>query len=263
MRGDKEKECLCLLQKSLESIEEKVNFYGCSNDEVGKIKLAILEAVENPDTNAFPDFVFEGGFIEHFQITSAKETKKGSHHKKKNAELDRDFDAKMKEQLENLITNREGTKLTETHEQTGHKHSYLLKSLSQNCTSHLNSLETSNLKNIKFSFFMIQYTDGLLEVKNIDEEDLKHRLDYTPFYPHLDKQVLKLIQGLSNRISHVIFVFQANSYLAYPYDATFEIFSTKNLESLISQLEKENYDFIPIDGMSVTYEANIHDASFD
>lgn len=76
MRGDKEKECLGLLQKSLESIEEKVNFYGCSNDEVGKIKLAVLEAVENPDTNAFPDFVFEVGFIEHFQITSAMETKK-------------------------------------------------------------------------------------------------------------------------------------------------------------------------------------------
>lgn len=82
----------------------------------------------------------------------------------------------MKEQRENSITNREGIKLTETYKLTGHKHSYLLKSLSKNCTNHLNSLEKSNLKNNKFSFFMIQYTDGLLEVKNINEEDLKHRL---------------------------------------------------------------------------------------
>lgn len=262
MRGDKEKECLYLLQKSLKNGEEKVTFYGCSNDEVEAIKIAIFEAAENLDTNAFPDFVFEGGFIEHFQITSSKETKKGSHHKKKNTELDRDFHVKMKEQYESLGTNNEETKLTETHELSGHRHSYLLESLSKNCAKHLGSLGTSNLKNNKFSFFMIQYTDGLLEVKNINEEDLKHRSGFTPYYPHLDKQVLKLIQELSNRISHVIFVFQANSCLAYPYDATFELFSTKNLESLISQLENENYNFIPIDGMSIAYESNIYDASF-
>ncbi len=34
----------------------------------------------NTDSNSFPDFLFDGGFIEHFQVSAAKENKKGSDH---------------------------------------------------------------------------------------------------------------------------------------------------------------------------------------
>lgn len=43
--------------------------------------LALLnEATDNPEKSKFPDFLIEGGFIEHFQVSAAKENKKGSEH---------------------------------------------------------------------------------------------------------------------------------------------------------------------------------------
>ena len=34
----------------------------------------------NPESSQFPDFLFDGGFIEHFQVSAANENKKGSAH---------------------------------------------------------------------------------------------------------------------------------------------------------------------------------------
>ena len=43
--------------------------------------LALLnEATDNPEKSKFPDFLLEGGFIEHFQVSAANENKKGSAH---------------------------------------------------------------------------------------------------------------------------------------------------------------------------------------
>ena len=46
------------------------------------IRQYILSAKPNIDSNTFPDFVIDGGGIEHFKITSSKETKKGANFKK-------------------------------------------------------------------------------------------------------------------------------------------------------------------------------------
>ena len=38
------------------------------------------KATENSGSSLFPDFLFDGGFIEHFQVSAANENKKGSAH---------------------------------------------------------------------------------------------------------------------------------------------------------------------------------------
>ena len=38
------------------------------------------KATENSESSIFPDFLFDGGFIEHFQVSAANENKKGSEH---------------------------------------------------------------------------------------------------------------------------------------------------------------------------------------
>ena len=50
--------------------------------------------------NDFPDFIGTDGFIEHFQITSARETRKGSLYIKEQAEWDRTFSEKATAQEE-------------------------------------------------------------------------------------------------------------------------------------------------------------------
>lgn len=68
MRGEKEKICF-----------ERIKKAACKNGDMHLLSLW-KNAVANSDSNAFPDFVRPDGFIEHFQVTAANETKKGSKH---------------------------------------------------------------------------------------------------------------------------------------------------------------------------------------
>ena len=122
---DKEERCLELLQKKLGSIEGTTRFFGCSIEEEREIKRAILESERNLNANDFPDFIFEDGFIEHFQVTSAKEGKKGSAHAKNEAECDRNFEKKCM-QNNNTFGNITKTNVySETHDIATNSHEYL------------------------------------------------------------------------------------------------------------------------------------------
>ena len=52
--------------------------------------LYLSSAQPNPEASDFPDFVFDGGFIEHFQVTSAKETSKGDKHRIAESQFQKD-----------------------------------------------------------------------------------------------------------------------------------------------------------------------------
>lgn len=56
----------------------------------------IVNARPNPESSLFPDFLFDGGFIEHFQVSAANENKKGSKH---NIAVN-DFERESKETFE-------------------------------------------------------------------------------------------------------------------------------------------------------------------
>ena len=52
-----------------------------SNDKNDMRLLSFLnKATANPESSLFPDFLFDGGFIEHFQVSAANENKRGSKH---------------------------------------------------------------------------------------------------------------------------------------------------------------------------------------
>ena len=59
------------------------NFFGMFEEDDKIIVQALRKAKPNINLNDFPDFVFEKGFIEHFQISSSKVTRKGAEHIKK------------------------------------------------------------------------------------------------------------------------------------------------------------------------------------
>ena len=42
------------------------------------VQKAFDEATANPNQSEFPDYIFDDGFIEHFQVTSSHENRKGS-----------------------------------------------------------------------------------------------------------------------------------------------------------------------------------------
>ena len=75
VRGEKE-------QKALNEVKSKIpdlKFYGFDNDEEKRQFVEkILVAKPNEKSSEFPDFKIENGFIEHFEVTGARENKKGS-----------------------------------------------------------------------------------------------------------------------------------------------------------------------------------------
>ena len=72
-RGEQELYCLNFIKEHLESDSM---FYGMSKEDCDRIEKMILSAVPNPRSSEFPDFICDGGFIEHFQISSGKTTRK-------------------------------------------------------------------------------------------------------------------------------------------------------------------------------------------
>lgn len=56
--------------------------FGLLEDDRFEIASILRTAKPNERLSEFPDFIFQKGFIEHFQITSSKTTRKGAEHKK-------------------------------------------------------------------------------------------------------------------------------------------------------------------------------------
>ena len=85
----------------LENIREyikarRVAYKGMVFDDIQEIFNALVSAKPNPESNKFPDFLFENGFIEHFQVTSSIENKSGS----KKAEFEAMFKREIKSEQE-------------------------------------------------------------------------------------------------------------------------------------------------------------------
>lgn len=78
-RGDKENFCFQFVKGHLHQSDK----LGFSNKDLEIVDKIIESAISNPEPNEFPDFIFDGGFIEHFQVTSSIENRKGSVHSKK------------------------------------------------------------------------------------------------------------------------------------------------------------------------------------
>ena len=56
--------------------EEKCLYFGLTRENRDELMEILKNVKNNEKASEFPDFVFSNGFIEHFQITSAKESKR-------------------------------------------------------------------------------------------------------------------------------------------------------------------------------------------
>jgi len=236
MRGDKEQECLDLVRKKCENGE--INYFGLSEEEISEVEKVILAGIGNG--NDFPDFTCDYGFIEHFQITSAKETKKGSLHIKAQVEWDRIF---LK-----TVTEKETENVDfyykEEKEVTGHCHSNLINSFKKNRDNHLQSLEKYN-ENYQTGVFLIQFTDFSLEI--IEDGIYPRKEEMKIYRPCLDKMFLAELEAMKDKIKYVIVVTVDHNrfpFVAYPYFCSVEVFSTKATYTKSNDLD--NMEIAPI-----------------
>ena len=203
MARQNEKECLEEL-KNVFIGKTNVKIY--ANCELETISQILFSANPSANSNSFPDFVFSGGGIEHFQLTSSKETRKGSEFKIEESinkkSKDEYFEMLKEDYLNSEFVPR--TIATDNHEEVYESFSYdaFIHSLERNVASHVESLEKSNYQNKIVVFLMEQQTARLW----IDEGIVPIR-----FYElHKDKKALLIIKQHCNFVNYIIY-FVANS----------------------------------------------------
>lgn len=247
MRGDKELKCFDTVKQNYSRFK-KDNQYGFSNKDCDELEMIFKSAQPNPESNNFPDFIFEDGFIEHFQITSSKQTnKKGAEHIKNKAKyeenLKKAFERYRKSDSQGIIHSdfRYGT----------HSYEWLKKSFKTNWENHIKSLDKYDIAH-ELGVFMVEYTDGaLLMAENIyapsgvDGFSMPIRVQqhFEDYHLSRDKELLTYLKGFKDKIKYVFFVNFSGV----------EFISLEHIDSMINLLP---WDFFIEPGYGMT-ETNI------
>lgn len=140
MRGEQETNCLTRVKQNLG--RNSVHYF-CSDPQ--KIIRILKSARPNPAQSNFPDFLFENGFIEHFQITASRETRKGAEHRQRQAQFCKEAEQRFQRMGRELNDDPPANSLTrEICEMEAPPYSYEMyeASFRKNWQHHINSLKS-------------------------------------------------------------------------------------------------------------------------
>ncbi|MBE5741511.1 MAG: hypothetical protein E7351_03195 [Clostridiales bacterium] len=235
MRGDSERECLkevkefffCYKERNFQmmlsnryyqlrdddmmfNIKDYINlrkesFVGMEFKDIKKVFIAIKNCKPNPNLSKFPDFVFKDGFIEHFEITSSKETRKGSAKKIDEFEFEKEINPHIKEfnqSCENMEIGerREGNW---SRKDVCHSYDNLKESFCNNLKKHLSSSDNYQGK-LDIKIYMIEYSDcGLEMIENVCDE-AKEPEHLWVYRLSKDKNMLRFLYQYKNKIDYII-----------------------------------------------------------
>ena len=216
MRGEQEEICFDRIKKQ-----------ACKK---GDMRLSSLweSAVANPDTNAFPDFVRPDGFIEHFQVTAAIETKKGSKHNIAMNVFERDskivFEQESKEFLrlpprQNAPAGTYGLRVTK-HIMPAPDYSYenFVHSFRRNFEKHIRHLQEYN-GDKAIGVFLIELVGAHITIEQDGRYTEAYRLAH-------DCSLLSYIYGFSEQVQYVVFA-DGDDY---------ELIETKNIPTALRHI---------------------------
>ncbi len=168
---------------------------------------SIMESIlssthQNEKHSDFPDFFFDGGIIEHFEVTASDETRKGSQYKIDDAYCQRENDKHFKQLDKDFMESphHPGTMRTETIEDTHECFSYesFIKSFKRNVEHHLDSLKKSKYANQIVVFLIEQQGASLgVYINNV----------FNRFYMlSEDKNILEYIKETLTDVGYIIFI---------------------------------------------------------
>ena len=223
------------------------SIYGLTQDDFFEITNSIRKAEENKNLSEFPDFVFENGFIEHFQITASKQSKKkGSAEKadeerfKKETQVE--IDAFYKYCNENPCFDHVRSKEWTRKNLPEYRYEYLVNSFKTNVEKHLDSLQKYNgCKDI--SIFLIENPEINIEMCENTFKNMREglRCDYEMRQEHFirymlsrDKNMLEYLYKFKDKIDYII----------YYYEENFEIIKVENIPELYKWIPNE-YLMVP------------------
>lgn len=203
MTGERELNCLNKVKNEMGNWKK----IGLNYKNYIEICNAIKNSIPNDNPSAFPDFVFNNGFIEHFEISSSKTTRKGSKQKMESQEFLREVNKNVKDMKEN-----DTVKISMQQVCCEHSYEYLRKSFKDTWNNHICSLKKYNgAKDVPI--FLIEYQDiSLGMTEDVSEypfllDDI-HKAIKNQFYRLCyDKELLRFIYDTSkDYIKYIIFI---------------------------------------------------------
>lgn len=215
-------------------------------------------AQANPAASCFPDFIFERGFIEHFQVTSSSVTRKGATHTKKESEFRRTVDIETKgiEDEWNRIPSFDDVRSKSwLFSNPAHSYEFLVDSFRSNWQHHMeNCKKYTGSKQI--GIFMVEYPEFALAmcenvyhdwIDGMSQGDMREQEKFKEYRLSRDKKLLEYIYQFKDEIQYVIFLNQAR----------IEVIRTENIPYLIKLLP---WDYV-IYPLQVTTVASVYNIS--
>jgi len=242
MRGEAERKCFNLVKQHLKAED----FFGTTVEDDRLIRKIIDTAWENPKSSEFPDFIFDEGFVEHFQVTSSKVTRKGSTRRTEDAEIDRDYENRVQSVMEKTPKDAITIRTVETPQQwyKANSYEYFRDSFERSFEDHMDSLRKYKGEK-KHSVFMIEYSDAALCMSKRLPENQLLEVSYgdllskeNPAYRlSRDTELLQYVFDKSDLVEFVIFV-DNNCFHGLKID----VIKSKNALE-VARLLHEGYDF--------------------
>ncbi|MCR5728504.1 MAG: hypothetical protein K6G24_13695 [Lachnospiraceae bacterium] len=223
------------------------SFFAMTKQDIEIVEDAFFKAIPNDDPSRFPDFTFDGGFIEHFQITSSEVTKVGAGYKKAFSQYENELEKEVVKQLQDEMNKEPSFGKIKTVEKAfsykgKHSHDNLIMSLKQSVDKHIRSeISYGGTKTTKI--FLIEYNELSLKVQ-IDYPDVKpermygdllRRENVTEYRMSRDKEALRYLYEKRDYIDYVV----------YATDYLFEIIKVEDIAEIIKLLVYE-YEFHPV-----------------
>ncbi len=249
MRGDHELKCLNILKKAIfckngkplenpfthktyldvlddEFEAERIwfvnsdcykSYFGLLEGDRAEFENVLRIAKNNPNLSLFPDFVFDNGFIEHFQITSSRTNRKGSVHKKEESTFISTVESETEKIMQewNETPNFDEVRSKSwTHTNPEHTHEFLVNSFENNWEHHLESCNKyTGSKEI--GIFMIEYSEFALSmcedvyhdwIDGMSQGDMREQEKFRCYRLSRDKQLLNYMYQFKEVIKYVIFI---------------------------------------------------------
>lgn len=205
-----------------------LTYYEMDSEQVIAFLERVLNVERNVPDNAFPDYVGEFLDVEVFNISSSKETGKGSQFfKEKGA-----FDKRKSEALMRNVDSEDNKKdrsFVETFEYKEHSYDFYISSLQKNIKKHKNSLIKYNL-NEKKCVFIANYSQMVLSY--IDEKGIEQW-----YKLGVDGKALRVISDVLNGWVDYFILFN-------PIISEAELIPINMISSYLDK-HKFNYDFYP------------------
>lgn len=234
------------------------SYFGLVENDREEFERVLREAKPNPAASRFPDFIFENGFIEHFQVTSSAVTRKGSTHVKKENEFRLHVDTeteKLKAEWNETPSFDAVRSRSWTFTNPPHSYKLLENSFKNNWERHMESYKKyTGPKQV--GIFMVEYPDSALAmcenvyqdwINGMAQGDMREQEQFNEYRLSRDKNLLQYVYQFKDEIKYVVFLNHTR----------IEVIRTENIPYLVKLLPWD-YVIAPLMGKTV---ASLHNIS--